>query len=142
MVAEEKQDYVAAYSEQSLWKKIKRFAKRAGRPLIEKVLILYFCLQDPDTPAWAKVTITGALGYFIVPIDAIPDLVPIAGLTDDLGALALALAMVAAHIKPIHVEKAREKLRIWFGENEEAEETDDDGNGDEPGPSGVTKPIP
>ena len=50
---------------------------KAGKEVIEKALILYYCLQDDDTPAWAKTTIIGALGYFISPIDAIPDLVPV-----------------------------------------------------------------
>ncbi|WP_211605080.1 YkvA family protein [Vreelandella arcis] len=48
---------------------------------------------------WAKTTIYGALGYFISPVDAIPDLAPIVGYADDIGVLAGALAMVAAHIK-------------------------------------------
>ena len=62
---------------------------------------------DADTPVWAKGIIIGALGYFISPVDAIPDIVPVVGYTDDLGALAIALAAIAAHIKDEHVAKAK-----------------------------------
>ena len=107
--------YAGAYSEKSLWEKVAEFALKAGMEIIEKVLILYFCLQDSDTPAWAKVQIVGALGYFIVPMDAIPDVMPVVGFADDLGVLVLALAAVAVHVKDEHKEQAAEKLKIWFG---------------------------
>jgi len=108
-------DYGKTYSEDTFWEKVSKFAIRAGKEVIEKALILYFCLQDPDTPGWTKAVIIGALGYFIVPSDAIPDLTPIVGFTDDLGALAAALAVVTAHVKPEHKQMAQEKLKIWFG---------------------------
>ena len=95
--------------------KVKKYAIEAGKEIIEKALILYYCLIDPDTPAWAKTVIIGALGYFIVPLDAIPDFTPVVGYSDDLGALAIAFAIVAAHIKSEHKEMAQEKLKVWFG---------------------------
>ena len=107
-------NYADAYSEESLWEKVATFALRAGAEIIEKVLILYYCLQDTDTPSWAKTIIIGALGYFIVPLDAIPDLMAGVGFSDDLGALGLALAAVAMHIKPEHKRQAEERLRTWF----------------------------
>lgn len=112
-----KNDYSENYSEQSLWEKIGTFAKTAGREVIEKALILYFAASDPDTPKKAKAIIFSALGYFILPLDAIPDFTPIIGFTDDLGAIALALATVSAHIKPVHREKAKQKIVQWFGED-------------------------
>jgi uncharacterized membrane protein YkvA (DUF1232 family) len=102
------------YNENSFWKKLKTYAVSAGKDVIEKALILYYCLIDRDTPAWAKAVIVGALGYFAVPTDVVPDLIPVAGYSDDLGALASALAMVAIHIKPEHKEKAKDQLKIWF----------------------------
>lgn len=108
--------YAEAYSDKSLWKKVAEFALKAGKEVIEKVLILYYCLQDSDTPAWAKVQIVGALGYFIVLTDAIPDLIPVVGFADDLGVLVLALAVVAVHVKEEHKRQAEEKLKTWFGE--------------------------
>ena len=107
-------DYGGAYSEVSFWKKMTAFAVTAGGEVVFRALVLYYCLCDPDTPKWARTRILGALGYFIFPADAIPDIVPIVGYADDLGALALALAAVALHIKPEHEGKAEEKLKTWF----------------------------
>ncbi len=83
--------------------------------MIEKALVLYYCLRDEDTPAWAKTVIIGSLGYFIVPLDLIPDFTPGVGYADDLGALASALAAVAAHVKDEHHEMAAAKVAKWFG---------------------------
>jgi len=102
------------FSESSFWKKVKKYAKTAGYEVIEKALILYYCLKDPDTPTWAKSVIIGTLGYFILPADAIPDLTPFIGFSDDLGALAAALGIVSFHIKKDHKEKAKEKMNEWF----------------------------
>lgn len=106
--------YSKKYSESSFWNKIKNYARSAGKEVIEKALILYFCLKDPDTPSWAKSVIIGTLGYFILPMDAIPDLTPFIGFSDDLGALAAALGIVSFHIKKEHKEKAKEKMNEWF----------------------------
>ncbi len=109
-------DYSDNYSETGLWDKLAKFAKSAGREVVEKALILFYAASDPDTPKKAKTIIFSALGYFILPLDAIPDITPILGFSDDLGALALALATVAAHIKPEHREAAKKKAIQWFGE--------------------------
>jgi len=114
-VPSEGKDYSKEYSEKSFWKKVRNFAIKAGREVIEKALMMYYCLKDGDTPVWAKTVIVGALGYFIAPLDAIPDLTPMVGFTDDLGALAAAFAIVAAHIKSDHKQMAKEKLKVWFG---------------------------
>jgi uncharacterized membrane protein YkvA (DUF1232 family) len=107
-------DYSVHYSENSFWEKVRDFAIKAGREIIEKVLILYYCLQDPDTPAWAKSVIIGALGYFILPTDAIPDPIPVIGYTDDLGVITAAILAIAASIKEEQKQKARETLAQWF----------------------------
>jgi uncharacterized membrane protein YkvA (DUF1232 family) len=103
------------YSESRFWDKVKKYAKVAGSEVIEKALWLFYAAQRPETPAWAKAVIYGALAYFILPADAIPDLVPLAGYTDDLGALAAAIGMVSLYISDDVKEKAREKMRAWFG---------------------------
>ena len=110
-------DYSENYSEEGLKEKIAKFAKTAGREVVEKALILFFAASDPETPKKSKTIIFSALGYFILPLDAIPDITPILGFTDDLGAIALALATVAAHIKPEHRERAKQKALKWFGED-------------------------
>jgi uncharacterized membrane protein YkvA (DUF1232 family) len=112
-------DYSEKYSEDSLWKKIGKYALAAGRSTIEKALVLYYCLQDADTPKWAKTIIIGALGYFIMPLDAIPDFMPAVGFADDLGALVAAAATVMKFIKPKHEQQAKEKLAGFFGGNEQ-----------------------
>ena len=81
---------------------------------MEPALKMYYAAMDSDTPAWAKATIFAALGYFIFPIDAIPDVAPVVGYADDLGVLASALATTAANIKDDHVKKAKETLARWF----------------------------
>ena len=104
------------YSEKGFWEKLRGYALAAGREVVERALMLYYAAQNPETPAWAKSVIYGALAYFILPLDAIPDTIPLAGYSDDLGALALALTTVAAYVTPEVKEKARAKLRDWFGD--------------------------
>ncbi len=101
--------------------RLRSFALSAGRTVIEKALTLYYCLKDSDTPAWARGVIMGSLGYFVMPLDAIPDIVPVAGFSDDLGALVVALGIVAYHIKKEHADKARRKLEKVFKGLKEAE---------------------
>lgn len=105
-----------AYTENGFKNTLTRYARIAGREVVEKALWLYYAARSPATPAWAKTAIYGALGYFISIIDAIPDLTPIVGYTDDLGVLVAALATVAAYITPDIKAKADEKLRQWFGD--------------------------
>ena len=109
-----KNGYAQAYSEQSFWQKLGGFAQVAGREVTEKALWLYYAVQDPSMPGWAKAVVYGALGYFVLPTDALPDFVPGIGFTDDLGALAAAIAVVIAHVTPEVKEKARRQLRHWF----------------------------
>lgn len=107
--------YADQYSEESFQKKLGAFALSAGRQVVEKALVLYYCLRDQDTPKWTKGVILGALGYFIAPLDVIPDITPVFGFVDDLTALTLALPVVALYVKREHRERAREKLARWFG---------------------------
>lgn len=112
---------IEVYNDKSFWKKIKKYAIKAGREVIELALKLFYATLDPDTPAWAKTIITGSLAYFILPYDAIPDLLP-GGYVDDLGVLAAAVGMVSAHIKDEHVSKAKETSKRWFGADGEPTE--------------------
>jgi uncharacterized membrane protein YkvA (DUF1232 family) len=102
------------YSDDSFWEKVKGFAKTAGESVLEPALKMYYAASDPDTPVWAKAAIYAALGYFISPVDAIPDVVPIVGFSDDLGVLCAALAATAASIKEEHTQKAKETLKQWL----------------------------
>jgi len=118
MSAPESNEYSKEFSESSFWDKVRSAARPAGTLVLEKVFALYFAFMDSDTPVWAKTVILSALGYFILPLDAIPDLIPIAGYTDDLGALAVAIGTVAAHLKKEHWERARQQCARFFGPDE------------------------
>jgi len=90
-----------------------RFAAKAKRylrqlPLAHETAAMYFALLDARTPIWVKATVAAALAYFILPLDAVPDLLPIVGLSDDASVLAAALTAVATHITDEHHAKARE----------------------------------
>ena len=103
------------FNEAGFWRKVQRYALDAGREVIEKALWLYYAAQSARTPAWAKSVIYGALAYFVLPIDAIPDVVPAAGYTDDLGALAAAVATVISFIDDDVKACTRDTMKAWFG---------------------------
>jgi uncharacterized membrane protein YkvA (DUF1232 family) len=113
-MSEPETDVANDYSEENFWQKLSRYAKVAGYEVVERALWLYYAAQSEHTPAWARAIIFGALAYFINPVDAIPDLVPVIGFSDDLGALALAVATVALNITPEVREKARSRMKEWF----------------------------
>lgn len=115
------QKYTEAYSEEKLFDKILKFAKKAGIKVIYLALLLYYTLQQPETPIKAKSVIIGALGYFIFPIDLIPDFIPVAGFSDDLTALMAAVVMVAFYINEDTKTKARARLKVWFGNYDESD---------------------
>ena len=79
-------------------------------PMAQETVAMYFCLLDPKTPLWVKATVAAALAYFILPLDAIPDLMPLIGVSDDASVLAAALAAVSAHVTAEH----RERARAWM----------------------------
>lgn len=113
--------YARRFSPESFFEKSKRVGKVVGRETLEKAFSMYYAMRDADTPAWAKTAILAALGYFIVPLDAIVDVLPGAGYADDLGVLLFALGTVASHIKPIHVDRAKQRIAAWFdGEQQHA----------------------
>ncbi len=104
------------YSEKDFWSRLKSRAKKLGKVGLRHALILYYTLQEPNVPTWAKTVIIGALGYFIFPLDAIPDFIPVIGLTDDLTVLAAAIAALEMNIPQTAKDEADAKMREWFGE--------------------------
>lgn len=86
--------------------------KFLGRiPFAEDVLSAWYCTRDPATPRRVRVTLMLALGYFVLPLDAIPDILPILGFTDDAAVIAAAIAAVAGSISEQHRTKARETIK-------------------------------
>ncbi len=115
------ENYSKYYSENSLWEKIKQYSKAAGEKVVYAVLLLFYVLNDKGVGFKAKISIAAALGYFIFPADAIFDLTPIIGYSDDLGVLLFALSQISSNITPEIKEKARAKLKEWFGNPNEEE---------------------
>lgn len=90
------------------WRKLARVVARI--PFASDLLAAYYCALDQETPRHVKVTLLGAIAYFVLPIDAIPDMLPVLGFTDDAAVLATAIKLVTDHITPRHREQAKIKL--------------------------------
>ena len=91
------------------WTKFKRVA--AKLPFAEDLLSAYYCAFDRKTPRHVQAALLGAIAYFILPFDFIPDMLPVLGFTDDAAVLATAIRLVAAHISMEHREAARAALK-------------------------------
>jgi uncharacterized membrane protein YkvA (DUF1232 family) len=92
----------------SFWSKAKRVA--AQLPFVEDLLTAYYCAFDRETPREVQAALIGALAYFVLPFDFIPDVIPILGYSDDAAVLATAIRLVAKHIRQEHREAARRAL--------------------------------
>jgi uncharacterized membrane protein YkvA (DUF1232 family) len=90
------------------WHKARRVAARL--PFAEDLLAAYYCAFDHATPIPVKASLVGALAYFVLPFDALPDVFPLLGFTDDAAVLLTALRMVGAHMRPEHRDAARAAL--------------------------------
>jgi uncharacterized membrane protein YkvA (DUF1232 family) len=91
------------------WIKLKRVV--AGLPFAEDLLAAYYCAFDKQTPRHVQVALLGAIAYFILPFDFIPDMMPVLGFTDDAAVLATAIRLVASHIRTEHRDAARAALK-------------------------------
>jgi uncharacterized membrane protein YkvA (DUF1232 family) len=107
-------DYRSYFSDSRFWHTLRDNARAIGLDLAYSALVLYYALQDPNLPGWARGKIYGALGYLLFPADAIPDWWP-GGYVDDAAVIAAALGAVAMHIDADAKQAARDKLRDWFG---------------------------
>lgn len=90
------------------WVKVKRRA--AVLPFAEDLLSAYYCAFDRETPLQVRAVLLGALAYFVLPFDGIPDVLPLLGFTDDAAVLAAAMKLVIDNIRPEHRDAARRKL--------------------------------
>ena len=111
--------YSQHYSDSALMDKVVRFGKKAGLKVVYGALLLYYVLKSPSTKNSDRWKILGSLGYFILPIDLIPDAIPIAGYTDDLAAIVWGVYCVAKSITPEIKSQAAAKLHEWFGDFDE-----------------------
>ncbi|MCB0578567.1 MAG: DUF1232 domain-containing protein [Phaeodactylibacter sp.] len=111
--------YIRQFSESKFWEKISHFAQQAGVKTVYSALLLFYAYRRKETPTWAKSIVLGTLGYLIAPFDALPDLTPIIGYTDDLGVLSFGLVTIACYINDNVRAKAREQLGKWFKDYQE-----------------------
>ena len=102
------------YSEEGFWDKLSGWALKAGQDVVKTALELYYAAIDSRTPAHIQAMIFAALGYFIFPLDVIPDALPVVGFSDDLGILSATAAMVATNIQESHVAEAARTLKKWW----------------------------
>jgi uncharacterized membrane protein YkvA (DUF1232 family) len=91
------------------WRKLKRVATKL--PFAEDLLAAYYCAFDKETPRHVQAALLGAVAYFILPFDFVPDMLPVLGFTDDAAVLATALRLVASHITDDHRQAARAALK-------------------------------
>jgi uncharacterized membrane protein YkvA (DUF1232 family) len=96
-------------------KKIGRFCSVMGQQTVYSILLMVYAFRRKDVPGWAKRIIIGALGYVLTPIDAIPDLTPVIGYTDDLGVLSFGLVAIASYINLDVRVAARRGVKSLFG---------------------------
>ncbi len=107
---------------QRFWVKMKRVASHL--PFAEELLAAYYCAFDLKTPRHVQAALLGALAYFVLPFDFVPDLLPILGFGDDAAILATALRLVATHITPEHRVAAQAAMkRVRDGDAGAFEET-------------------
>jgi uncharacterized membrane protein YkvA (DUF1232 family) len=107
--------FAKAFSENAFWRKTAKYARQAGIQTVYAALLMFYAYKRRETPVWAKNIAIGALGYLISPIDFLPDLTPIIGYTDDIGVLSFGLVAIAGYVNNEVKDKAKEKLRAWFG---------------------------
>lgn len=98
--------------EEGFWPKFRRLAGRL--PFAEDLLAAYYAATDPASPRSVRVTLFGALAYFVIPTDMLPDFIAGIGFTDDAAVLAAAVRAISEHIRPDH----RERARLRLAENE------------------------
>lgn len=110
------EEYAKTYDEQGFWSKCRRFARSIGRAGLEKAFTLYYATEHKDCTLAHKTAIYGALGYLLTPIDAIPDLTPFLGYSDDISLISAALIAVASCIDDGVKAQARNRVSRLLGE--------------------------
>ncbi|MBQ9449837.1 MAG: DUF1232 domain-containing protein [Bacteroidales bacterium] len=113
--------YIPNYDVEKFWKKLRRSLRRMGAKAVYYALLLYYALQDPQISRKDKGMILGALGYFLLPLDLMPDFLPAIGYTDDIAALAFAVYKVINCITPLVKGQAEAKVYEWFGDVDQSD---------------------
>ncbi|MBT9370671.1 YkvA family protein [Rhizobium sp. CSW-27] len=88
----------------SFWPTLKKAVRHI--PFSRDLVAAYYCAMDPQTPTRVRGVLLAALGYFVLPLDFLPDMFVMVGFTDDVAVLAAAFRMIQAHIKDEHYQAA------------------------------------
>ena len=108
------QDHERTVNE-GFWPKLTR--SLSYLPFADKIVAAYYCAMDPATPFKVRATLLGALAYFILPFDLVPDVILGLGFTDDMAVLVTAFTLIRNHITQEHLDKGRETVeRMRRGE--------------------------
>ncbi len=93
----------------SFWRTMKKAARYI--PFADEIVAAYFCAMDPETPTRVRVILLGALAYFVMPFDTIPDFLIAFGFSDDATVLMAAITAVRSYITPAHYKAAQDALK-------------------------------
>jgi uncharacterized membrane protein YkvA (DUF1232 family) len=99
--------------ERRFWKKLARTVGRIS--FAEDLVAAFYCALDRQTPGYVRATLLGAIAYFVMPADAVPDILAAIGFTDDAAVLAAAVAAIGRHMREEHREAARKRLDQLLG---------------------------
>ncbi|ASK62563.1 hypothetical protein CFK37_10585 [Virgibacillus phasianinus] len=114
------------FSENKFGAKMFKYSKILGTKLAYYSFLLFYTFKSQNTPKSAKLTIAGALGYLILPVDLIPDFIPLVGITDDSAVIVYAIYQIISHIDEPIKQKADEKMKKYFGEDYDKKDIDRD----------------
>lgn len=101
--------------DKKFWQKLMSFGKKMGEKTAYTSILLYYAAKSPDVPKSTKMIIVGAIAYLIMPLDLIPDFIPVVGFADDSAIIAGAVYKVFSHIDDNMKRQAKEKLGEIFG---------------------------
>ncbi len=121
MKKEQLDKFASRFSVPAFWAFLKRNARNLGLKVAYAALLMFYAYNRKETPKWARRIVLGTLGYLLTPLDALPDITPFVGYTDDLGILSFGLVTIAAYVNDEVKGLARERLRSWFGSIDEKE---------------------
>ena len=106
--------YTNDFSDGKFWSKMKEVAKKIGLKATSYALILYYVLQKKEVPLADKMLITGCLGYFILPLDLVPDIIPAMGYSDDVVGMLFAIKRCMNYVDDEIKENVSNRLVSWF----------------------------
>ena len=107
-------EYRKSFNDNDFWKKVGKIAKKGGEKIVYLALLLFYVMKSDEVDLKQKLMIAGALGYMILPLDLIPDFIPVAGYADDFAAMMAAYSMIKANVTPGIKSQAEAKCREWF----------------------------